>query len=75
MSTPTLLCQTHAVLIGEFELCFVIHTWYSQADPGGWMWSAKGEEEMTRWMTGSLGFPSATCALAAATAYLTERFG
>jgi hypothetical protein len=39
------------------------------------MWSAKGEEEMTRWLTGNLGFTSATGALAAATAYLTERFG
>jgi hypothetical protein len=41
---------------------------------GGWLWTAKGEDDMTDWITGSI-FCSADSATDAAIATLTKRFG
>ena len=41
---------------------------------GGWLWTAKGEDGMTGWITGRI-FCSAESATEAAIATLTKRFG
>ena len=40
---------------------------------GGWLWTARGEEEMTDWITGDI-FCSAESARCAAIETLTRRF-
>jgi hypothetical protein len=41
---------------------------------GGWLWTARGEDGMTGWITGSI-FCSAESATDAAIAILTKRYG
>ena len=66
--------QVHAVGIGDFDLAFIVRLWWCSGTPGGWMWAAIAEDDMTGWFRGEGLFPDDRDALAAAIAHLTAIF-
>ncbi len=73
-TAPTTTSQQHSVLIGEFELSFLVRVWWCSGEPSGWLWAAKGEDDMTGWISGHHLETKAEHALEAAVATLTRRF-